>query len=108
LQAKPQVLLVQVATPWATAGHAWAHALQLPGSLVSSTQKPLHSEYPELHVNEQALPMHAGLALTTPVEQEAQAVPLPQADGEVPGAQLPALQQPLVHWYALPQPPQLL
>jgi hypothetical protein len=52
--------------------------------------------------------MHAGLAWTTPVEHAAQAVPLPQAEGKVPAAQLPELQQPLVHWYALPQPPQLL
>lgn len=107
LQVKPQEPLAQVPVEFAGAVHAWAHAEQLFGSLVSSTQKPLQSEYPPLHANEHALLTQAGLAWTTPVEHAAHAVPLPHAVADVPAWQAPPEQQPLAHAYAAPQPPQL-
>ena len=99
-------MLAQLAVEFAGTGHTWAQAPQLFVSAVSSTQKPLHSEYPWLHVNEHALVTQAGFACATAVEQVAQVVWLPQAPTAVPGWQVPPLQQPLVH--AAPQPPQLL
>jgi hypothetical protein len=57
-----------------------------------------------LHVNEQALEMQAGLALTTAVEQTAHAPPLPHALGDCPDAQLPDAQHPVPHEFPhLPQ-----
>jgi hypothetical protein len=58
-----------------------------------------------LHANEHAWEMHAGLALRTPVEQDAHVTPEPHAVGLAPGTQVPAEQQPVPH--DVPQPPQL-
>ena len=101
-----QLLAVHFAVEFAMGEHTCEHEPQLPGSLVSSTQKPLQSEYPELHVNEHALLVQAGLAWATPVVQVEQAVPLPQAVTDWPATHVPAEQQPAEH--AEPQPPQFL
>jgi hypothetical protein len=104
LHVKPHVPFEQPLDAFATVGQTLVHEPQWAVSVSSSTQKPLHSEYPETHVNEQALLMHAAFALTTPVEHEAQVPPLPQAVGDVPAWHVPAWQQPLVHaWPQLPQ-----
>jgi hypothetical protein len=108
LQVKPHVLVVQVAVAFAGAVHPCPHAEQLPGSLVSSTHRPLQREYPVWHEKEQALLMHSGVAWVTAVEHVAHVVPLPHAVAEVPGWQAPPVQQPPEHWYVEPHPPQLL
>ena len=102
MQVKPQVPPPHVAVALATAGQAWAQEPQLAGSVSSSTQNPLQSEYELLHAKVHAPLVHVGLALTTPVVQVWHVLAVPHAPAVFPAWQVPDAQQPVPHVVAHP------